>query len=297
MELRHLRYFVAVAEELHFSRAASRLNVVQPALSQQIQQLERELGVTLLARTKRRVAITEPGRAFLAEARRTLANAEHAMRVARNAAAGEVGRLSVGYVDLATWRVLPGVLRTYRRRFPRVELTLIEQHRDLQRDALLRGDLDIGFFSLRDNEGPLSGVRVVNDPLVAAVPREHHLARRTRIPLRALAEEPWVLFSRELRTVYADLVLVACAAAGFTPRVVQEAGQMQTVRSLVSAGFGVTLLPGSMARASRGSAEAIAYRPLTGRAPRLPLHVVWRTGDLSPAGQQLVEVVREVGDT
>ena len=291
MELRHVRYFVAVAEELHFGRAALRLNIVQPALSQQIQHLERELGVMLLARTKRRVALTEPGRAFLAEARRTLANADSAVRAARSAAAGEVGRLRVGYVDLTTWSILPAVLRTYRQRFPKVQLALVELHREPQRDALLRGDLDVGFFSLRENEGPFAGARVVDDPLVVALPATHALARRRRVPLAALAEIPWVLFPRELKTLYVELVLSACVTSGFVPRVVQEASQMHTLCALVSAGFGVSLLPSAVAHASPAD---IAFRPLTGRSPRLPLDVVWREGDLSPAGTQFVDVAREV---
>lgn len=291
MELRHFRYFVAAAEELHFGRAARRLNVVQPALSQQIRQLEQELGVTLLARTKRRVALTEAGRAFLVEARRTLANVEQSARAARNAAAGEVGRLRIGYVDLATWSVLPRVLRMYRRRYPNVELVLAELHREPQREALLRGDLDVGFFTLREPRGALTGERVIDDKLVAALPRNHRAAGQARIRLTQLAGDPWVLFPREMKLSYVELVLAACAAAGFVPRVVQEASQMHTLRALVSAGFGVTLLPSAVAGVA---ARDIAFRPLADRAPRLPLHVIWRDGDLSPAGERFVAVARGV---
>ena len=291
MELRHLRYFVAVAEELHFGRAASRLNVVQPALSQQIQQLERELGVSLLARTKRRVALTAPGHAFLAEARRTLADSEAAVRAARSAAAGEVGRLRVGFVDLATWSVLPAVLRTYRQRYPHVELALVELHREPQREALVRGDLDVGCFSLREHGGVLAGKRLIDDPLVVALPHAHALARRARVPIALLENEPWVLFPRELKTLYVELVLAACVASGFVPRVVQEASQMHTLRALVSAGFGVSLLPSAVAASGHPD---IDFRPLARAAPRLPLDVVWRQGDLSAAGEQFVAVATEV---
>lgn len=292
MELRHFRYFVAVAEELHFGRAARRLNVVQPALSQQVKQLEQLLGVVLLARTKRRVALTEAGRAFLLEARRTLFNAEQSVLAARSAAAGDVGRLRVGYVDLATWSVLPGVLRTYRRRFPRVELVLTELHREPQREALLRGDLDVGFFSLTSPHDGLTGARMVDDRLVVALPRHHRLARYRRIRIDQLRNEPWVLYPRHMKTMYVELVLSACAAARFAPRVVQEASQMHTLRALVSAGFGVTLLPGAVATPS---SREIAIRTLAGAAsPRLPLDVIWREGDLSPAGTQFVAVARSV---
>ena len=291
MELRHFRYFIALAEELHFGRAARRLNVVQPALSQQIRQLEQELGVMLLSRTKRRVMLTESGRAFLVEARRTLASAEQSALAARSAAAGEVGRLRVGYVDLATWSVLPKVLRTYRKRYPRVELVLTELHCEPQREALLRGDLDVGFFSLREPRGALTGARVIDDQLVVALPRDHNVARRARIPLALLATEPWVLFPREMKTWYVELVLAACASAGFVPRVVQEASQMHTLRALVSAGFGVTMLPSAVATVP---SRDIVFRPLSGRAPRLPLDVIWRENDLSPAGERFVEVAQAV---
>jgi DNA-binding transcriptional LysR family regulator len=143
LELRHLRYFVAVAEELHFGRAAARLNVAQPALSQQIKQLERELGALLLARTKRRVALTEPGRLFLAEARRTLTQAALAVEVARGAEAGQVGRLRIGYVDAALWSPLPEVIRAFRERYPRVALTMFERLPAEQPADIRRGDVDL----------------------------------------------------------------------------------------------------------------------------------------------------------
>jgi len=291
MELRHLRYFIAVAEELHFGRAARRLNLVQPALSQQIRQLEQLLGVPLLARTKRRVSLTEPGRAFLHEARRTLANADQATLAARSAARGEMGHLRVGYVDLATWSVLPNVLRTFRRKFPDVHLVLTELHREPQREALLRGDLDVGFFSLREPDGTLVGARVIDDELVVALPREHEAARRERVALAQLKSDAWVLYPRDMKTSYVELVLSTCAAAGFVPRVVQEASQMHTLRALVSAGFGVTLLPHAVASEAT---RDVAYRKLTCRAPSLPLDVIWRANDLSPAGERFVDVAREV---
>ncbi|MGQ0537635.1 MAG: LysR substrate-binding domain-containing protein [Gemmatimonadaceae bacterium] len=289
MELRHLRYFVAVAEELHFGRAAARIHIAQPALSQQIQQLERELGVVLLARSKRRVALTEPGRAFLGEARRTLAAAETAMNAARQAALGEIGSLSVGYVDLATWLVFPAILRKYRERYPTVHVTLTQLHREPQRDALLRGDLDVGFFSLREHDRGLTGERVALDPLVVALPSGHSAARRSRVPLALLAGEPWVLFPSDLKTSYVDLVLASCRAAGFEPRVAQEASQLQTLAGLVSAGVGVTLLPSSVAGAPRAG---LVTRPLSGRAPKLPLHLIWRTGDLPPTAAQFLATAR-----
>jgi len=291
MELRHLRYFAAVADELHFGRAALRLRVAQPALSQQIQQLEKEVGVRLLDRTTRRVALTGPGRAFLAEAKRTLADADAAVHAARRAADGEIGRLRVGYVDLAMWGALPAMLRAYAARHPGVDLTLTELHREPQREALLRGELDVGFLTIGAGDEVFEAELVEADPLVVALPRNHPAARRERVPIGALAHEPWVLFPRELRTRFLDLVLATCASAGYVPRAVQEASQLHTLTALVSAGVGVSLVPSVVARAAR---KGVAFRPLAGKARRLPFHVAWKAGGLTETAGRFVAVVREV---
>jgi DNA-binding transcriptional LysR family regulator len=287
MELRQLRYFVAVAEELHFGRAAQRLHIVQPALSQQVQRLEAALGVRLLERTKRRVELTEAGRAFLVEARRTLAGAAEAARAARRAAAGAIGRLRVGYVDLATYQVLPAVVRAYRERCPDVELVLVELHREPQREALARGDLDVGFFSLRAGDGEFEGHLLIEEPLAIVLPAGHAAAKAGEIRLGDLSAEPWILFPRELRTEYVELVLRACAAAGFSPRVVQEAAQLHTIAALVSAGLGVSMLPLSVAAIPRAG---VAHRSVAGAAAHLPLSVVWRRDDVSSAAAQFCAI-------
>ena len=294
MELRHLRYFVAVAEELHFTRAASRLNLAQPALSQQIKQLEKELGVVLLARTRRSVALTEPGRAFLAEARRTLGAAEQAIRTARRAAQGEVGSLRLGYVDFATWLDFPGLLRKFRQQFPSVDVTLVELHREPLREALVRGDLDLGFFTLSERDRGLRGLKIGVDPLIIALPADHPRAAESSLALATLAEESWVLFPRELRTVYGELILESCRRAGFVPRIGQEASQLHALAGLVSAGVGVAMLPRAMTAAPR---RGVVYRPVRGRPPSLPLHLVWREGDLSPTATRFVEVARKAASS
>jgi DNA-binding transcriptional LysR family regulator len=288
MELRHLRYFVAVAEELHFGRAGQRLHLAQPALSQQIKQLEQELGVLLLFRTKRSVALTEPGRAFLTEARRTLESADQAVRAARRASRGEIGTLRVGYVDLATWLGFPAILRQFRQRFPSVDVTLVELHREPQREALVRGDLDVGFFTLSGRDNGLAGVPIASEPLVVALPADHPRTADPRLALADLAEENWVLFPRDLRTVYVELILSHCRTAGFVPRIVQEASQLHALAGLVSAGVGITMLPRAMAAAPR---QGVVYRPLED-APVLPLHLVWPERNQSPAAIQFVEVAR-----
>jgi DNA-binding transcriptional LysR family regulator len=292
VELRHLRYFVAVAEELHFGRAAARLNVAQPALSQQIKQLERELGALLLARTKRRVALTEPGRLFLAEARRTLAQAALAVEVVRGAEAGEVGRLRIGYVDAALWSPLPEVIRAFRERFPRVALTMLERLPAEQPGDLRRGDVDLAI-----GPPPPAGAQVEVTPFteeagMVALPAVHPLAGREAIAIGELADSPWVLVPARVPSRLRDLTLRAAAAAGFTPRVGQEARELDTLIALVSAGLGVTLVPASAARFPR---PGVVFRPLAGEALSFRLVALRRRGLAPPAVRSFLEVLRDVG--
>ena len=292
MELRHLRYFVAVAEELHFGRAAARLNVAQPALSQQIKQLEQELGALLLARTKRRVALTEPGRLFLAEARRTLAQAAFAVEVARGAEAGEVGRLRIGYVDAALWSPLPNVIRAFRERFPRVALTMLERLPTEQPEDIRRGAVDLAI-----GPPPPVGAHVEVTPFteetgMVALPDQHHLAARGAIAIGDLADAPWLLVPARIPSRLRDLTFRVAAAAGFTPRVAQEARELDTLIALVSAGLGVTLVPASAARFPR---PGVVFRPLTGDALSFRLVALRRRGPAPPAVRSFLEVLREVG--
>ena len=201
MELRHLRYFVAVAEELHFGRAARRLEMAQPPLSIQIQRLEKELGVKLLERTQRHVGLTAAGRVFLERARRVLEQAELAVHAAQRAGRGETGSLAVGFVGSATYGVLPEVLRLFRRRFPDVDLMLYEMGSTAQQRAVVEGRLHLGLIRTpRDNAGldeALAQQVVQREPLVVALPKGHALTRLETLPLIQLAAEPFILFPRE----------------------------------------------------------------------------------------------------
>jgi DNA-binding transcriptional LysR family regulator len=290
VELRHFRYFIAIAEELHFGRAAARLRVAQPSLSQQVKQLEQELGVELLARTRRNVTLTEPGRLFLVEARHTVRQAANAARVARRAAAGDVGRLRVGYGDAALWGVLPAVLRAYRERHPGVALTLRELLPAQQMAGLRAGTLDVGI-------GPPTTAPSVDthpfsdDPFVVALPAEHPLAARPAIELADLARERWVLVPTRAPSRIGDVVLTACAAAGFTPRVDQEARQLDALVALVSAGLGITLVPGTAERVGR---PGVVFRPLAGLDLRFPLVATWRREGTAPTVASFVGLLREV---
>jgi DNA-binding transcriptional LysR family regulator len=294
MELRHLRYFVAVAEELHFGRAAERLRIAQPPLSRQIADLERELGTPLFSRVKRRIQLTHAGRAFLEEARLTLAQAERARRAAQGAARGEVGRLRVGLVEAATYSgILPDVIGVFRREAPEVGFELFELSSLLQTEALREGRIDVGILHSPpyDAKQWLQLERVLADPMVAALPEGHRLAALERVPLTELASEPFLLFRRPNGPGLYDRIMAACQAAGFSPSVAQEAGQVQTLVALVSAGAGVALVPGSFAELRR---PGLVYRPVSGLAVDMGTWVAWRTGDTPPVLERFITALREV---
>lgn len=289
MELRHLRYFVALAEALHFRRAAERLSIAQPALSQQIQQLERELGVQLLERTQRRVALTEAGTVFLERARLTLSEAAEAVRLARLAGRGEVGHLGVGAVTSALYGVFPDVVREFRQRYPDVHLTLHELPGNEQTRALRAGRIQVSFLRPPIEEDDIAVRVITREPWVVALPTTHRFAGRPRLSLRSLAAEPFISFPRELAPVLYDRVIAMCQRAGFSPHIVQEA-QMQTIVSLVAAGTGVALVPATLQNLSR---KGLVYKPLSGVSSKLELGVAWRRDDRSPLLAAFLAVVRE----
>jgi DNA-binding transcriptional LysR family regulator len=294
MELRHLRAFVAVAEELHFGRAARRLGVAQPPLSQLIRRLERDLGVALFTRTNRRVALTEAGAVLLPEARRIARDAEAAVDLVRRAQRGEVGRLTLGFVGSATDAVLPAILRAYRAECPEVMLDLRQLTSTEQAAALRAGALTAGL--LRPPLDPthaaaLAGETLLREPLVVALPHDHRLAGRGRVALKDLAGEPWILYPRERQPATYDQILAACRRAGFAPRVVQEAVEMQTIAGLVAAGLGVSLVPASVAGLRPAG---VVYRPLPYPAPFVELTIAWRRDDDSALLAGFLATVRRV---
>ncbi|HEV7731995.1 MAG TPA: LysR substrate-binding domain-containing protein [Candidatus Binatia bacterium] len=289
MELRHLRYFVAVAEELHFSRAAARLHIAQPPLSQQIRHLEHELEVALFTRTRRRVELTAAGRAFLDEARSVLEQADRAARIARRVGGGQIGHLSIGFVPSADLDLLPRVLRVWQRRYPDVELELQVLFAAAQIDALLAGRIQVGLVRLPLT--PQRGLvveRVQSEPLVVALPRRHRLARRRAIRLPDLAGDTLLLFPRHVAPGYYDVLMGAFEGAGLTPRVFHP-GTLQTNLALISAGIGITLLPASIRNLRRAG---VVYRPLAAAAPTVELAVVYREDERSPTVPAFVDLVR-----
>jgi DNA-binding transcriptional LysR family regulator len=289
-ELRHFRSFTVLAETLHFRRAAERLSIAQPALSQQIQQLERELGVRLLERTQRRVALTAAGSVFLEHARSTLAQATEAVRLARQAGRGEVGHLGVGAVTSALYGVFPEVVRVFRERYRSVHLTLHELPGNEQTRALRAGRIQVSFLRPPVNEPDIEVRTIAREPWVVAMPNAHPLSNRARVSLRSLEAEPFVSFARELAPVLYDQLISMCQRAGFSPRIVQEA-QMQTIISLVAAGIGVALVPATLQNLSRAG---LMYKRLAGVTARVELAVAWRREDPSPLLKSFLDVVREM---
>lgn len=279
MELRHFRYFVAVAEELHFGRAAQRLHIAQPPLSQQIKALEDELGVELLLRNRRRVELTEPGKAFLEEARLTLAQAAKAERVAREARQGIRGRIEVAFVTSASYSILPGVIRAFRSAYPGVDLGLNEMIPARQLQALETGDINAGLLRPPVPNTCLSLQTILAEPLVAALPAGHRLSGERTIDLAMLAEEAFVLFPRSHGPGIYDVIMKTCHAAGFTPHVEYAPNEMQAILAYVAGGLGLSLVPGSLAGIHPA---AIRYRPLAGDGTCLELALVWNGRSPSP---------------
>lgn len=291
MELRHLRYFVAVAESLNFRLAAQRLHVSQPPLSQQIRLLEDELGVQLLQRTKRSVSLTEAGKLFLEEARITLAHAAQAMDTARRAGKGELGRISVGFVSSADVIVVPKLVPTYRRRYPKVDIELLSMNDVFQRTAVVEGRIAVGFTMMPWAASGLVYEKVHDEALIVAMPECHKLASLSAVPMEALAGEPYIIMARSIAPSVHDFIITQCLLAGFSPNIIQEVDHVQFNLSLVSSGIGVSLLAERVQRLPR---EGVVYRPVAPPAPRVPLGVIYKEGALPEIVEEFLALTREV---
>lgn len=291
MELRHLRYFVAVAEELHFGRAAARIGIAQPPLSQQIRQLERELDVELLSRGGRRVALTAAGQVYLAEAREILQRVARAGVAAQRAARGETGAIKVGVVPSATYGLMPRVIRTFRARNPDVALSVEVMSSGVQVEAIRAGALDVGFARTPFGDETLVAETVHQEPAIVVLPTGHPLAARGALRLAALAAEPFVLFPRDRRPGWYDFVLAVCRDAGFQPVVAQEAPELATAMALVAAGIGVSIVPASVKDLRRSGIE---YREIAAPAPRTRLVALRRPGEPPPVVRRFLDVVHAV---
>ncbi|QYF91874.1 LysR family transcriptional regulator [Massilia sp. PAMC28688] len=290
VELRQLRYFVAVAEELHFGKAAERLHMTQPPLSQAIQGLEDLLGAALFLRNRRNVTLTPAGDALLPEARRMLAQAGELPELVRRAAAGEAGRLLLNFVSSADYSVLPPFLRLYRSQYPQVQIILQEATSDRQLDDLLHARIDAGLLipPLPDKaRAQLDYLPVLSEPLILAAPGGTMPAGA--VWLRDVPPLPLIIFPRPIAPALHDAILACFAAAGVTPAIGQEAIQMQTIVGLVSAGMGMALVPQSVSNLMRPGVE---YRALRDTTPLVETGLAWRRDNTSPVLQGFLELLR-----
>jgi len=294
MELRHLRYVVAVADTLHFGQAAERLHLSQPPLSQQIRQLEDELRVKLFNRTKRQVQLTDAGKMFVEEARVILAHAEHALNLAMRVNQGEVGQLTIGVAGPADARIFVDILGTFARRHPKVRIVLRHMGSADQVQAIREGRLHVGIVALPiGDESDLATETVMHRPIVIALPQGHPLAARDRVPLLALAHEPHIMFARHIGPQFFDAVIASCREAGFNMNIAHEVDNLYTACALVAAGLGVCFVPAGI---QEGRSTSIVLRPVEPSLPHIDLHmaVAYKPKPACALVRLFVDVVREV---
>ncbi|MDI3389145.1 LysR family transcriptional regulator [Streptomyces sp. B-S-A8] len=290
MELRHLHAFLAVAEELHFGRAAKRLQMAQPPVSQQIRQLEKELGVQLFERNTRSVRLTSAGESFLDPVRAVLDGIDVAVHAAKAAGQGEYGRVTVGFAGASSHETLPLLTRAVAAAHPGIELVLKGQtYADVALSRVAEGSLDLGFVRLPVTQPGVEARVIDEEELICALPSDHRLAGRSRIPVAALAEERFVSFPAGAGSSLRDAMVKACEEAGFTPRVLQEAPDSHTILALVAAGVGVTL---TLTSCQHIQQTGLVYRPLAGPAVRLQAALAWRKDNPSAALRTVLDVAR-----
>lgn len=289
MELRHLRYFVTVAEELNFSRAAERLHVAQPPLSKQIRDLEEELGVQLFQRTKRRVKLTDAGVVFLEEVNKVFTQVNQAVRTAQQASRGEIGRLVIGFNSSATYSVLPDLLHKFQQHCPDVKLVLHELTTSQQLDKLYRNQIDLGILYLPVDESKLSVMPILKEPLMVALPETHFLANQPQVSMYELIDEPFILPAHHLGAGLYAQIMVFFQQISFHPKVTQSATLLQTAVSLVAGSVGVALVPASLQNLQR---TGVVYKAIAEPAPELEIAVVWRQHEPSQVVQRFLSIVK-----
>jgi DNA-binding transcriptional LysR family regulator len=294
MELRQLRYFIAVAEELHFTRAAARLHIGQPPLSHAIQMLELDVGAQLLERSKRWVRLTEAGRLFLLDARRILALADQARETARRAERGELGELRIGFTySTPLTPLFAAAINRYRQEYPQVTLILQELATLRQLESLEQRGIDLGF--IRPPESPIApSIRTTalrEDPLVVVLPSGHPLAAREVLAIADLAAESFVMYPQGAGTGIYPQILRLCREAGFAPKITQTANESSTIIGLVAAGSGITLLPASFERIKL---DGVSYRPLSDKGAITMLYLIQRENETSRLVKAFVDMVVDV---
>lgn len=291
LELRRLRYFVAVAEELHFGRAADRLGVGQPALSRQVAHLEAGLGCMLFDRTRSQIHLTAAGRELLPRALEILRQVHEAAFATRRAAQGGQGVLGVGFVGSASYSVLPEILKAYRAKSPMIDLMLYPMNTSELHEALITRKVQAGFSRPFITDPEIVNLELVREPLIVALPDDDPLARQTRVALADLKSSAFVIYPHNPRPSFADHIISLCQEAGFTPRIAQETMDLQTALGLIAVGVGVSLVPGSVQNSHR---HGITYRPLAGTPPMTGLSLSYRRDNRTEVLSGFREVVQAV---
>ena len=290
MELRHLRYFVTVAEELHFGRAAERLQMTQPALSKQVAALEKELDVQLLTRTKRTVRLTAAGQVLFDEAKRLLAQVDDTVQLVKRTANGEEGALAIGFTNTATSTVLPALVRRFRDRCPNVELTMQELCTEAQVRALNEHKIDLAFLHPPIDKRGLKLYPILEENFVAVLPKGHPLLKYEYLPLKALAGEPLIIHPRQEGPVLYDGFMQLCQQLGFQPNIVKETISPQSRVCLAAAGIGITFVAAS-SQASVG--QEVVCRPLVDCPIKLQFAAAWRQNSTAPTLREFLAILLE----
>jgi DNA-binding transcriptional LysR family regulator len=288
MDVRHMRYFLVVAEELHFRRSAELLHLSQPSLSQQIHQMEEELGVQLFARSKRKVELTEAGRALLDRVRRILSYIDEAEQTVRDIGAGNVGRFTIGFISTAIVGVLPKVFRRFRSECPSVDLQLLECEPEHQVDGILRGDLNVGFMHARLEGDKLASLVVQREPLVVALPAE--FKGKGPVDLRNFRDHTAIIPSSFSMHGFSEHVHSAYELAGITPSKILSTRLIMIGVHLVAAGLGIAVVPASFTNVK---VEGVIYRPLKFQPPGVELLAVWKRDDESMLLKRFIEMLKE----
>jgi DNA-binding transcriptional LysR family regulator len=291
MELRHLRYFVALAEELHFGRAALRLSITQPPLSFAIQAMEQELDARLFERDNKRVSLTDAGHAYLLESRAILDRMEHANATARAIASGKVGRLDIGFTGSMAYREVPRIVSRFFEQHPGIEVTLREMSSAEQVEALLHSQLHAAFVNIAVTPEGLQGLALLKDAFVCCLPENHPLAERTEISLIELAGDPFVMFVREISPANYDNVIAVCRQAGFEPKTRFAARQWLTIVALVANGLGVSLVPQSIARSRISGTRFV---PISSTEAFSSAYLLWQPESKTPALRNFLDVATSI---
>jgi DNA-binding transcriptional LysR family regulator len=288
MEFRQLRYFVTVAEELHFGRAADRLQMTQPALSKQIAGLEKKLDVQLLRRTKRTVQLTSAGRVFLERAKQLLLQTEEAIQLTRRTDRGEAGQLAIGFTETATHTVLPKLVRDFHHNYPKVELIVLELCTEAQVVALNEDKIDIAFLHPPIDERGLRLYSILEETFVAVLPQQHPLLQYQQIPLEVFADEPFIIHPRQEGPILYDGFIQVCQQSGFQPKIVKESISLQTRVCLVAAGLGITFVSKSLQFLV---GNEVVCRPLANCPIHLKFAAAWRQSSVSPTLQTFLKIL------